>query len=123
MPNCPICNLSLQPQEYEGVTILFCGNCWGHWLDHPSMAQILATESYGFSRDEQAVVLESWVRAADSEASSGAHGRKCPTCQKEMIESAFADDCPVLVDRCDDHGTWLDAGEIKQVQVFIENRK
>ena len=86
------------------------------------MAQILATKSYGFSRDEQAIVLESWVKAAEAESADGEHGLKCPNCQASMTESTFADDCPVLVDRCAEHGTWLDAGEIKQVQVFVENR-
>ena len=123
MADCPKCKLSLQPQLYEDVTIQFCGNCWGHWLDHPSMAQILATEAYGFSRSEQAVVLESWVKAAESSTDSDMHGLRCPICQAPMTESVFADDCPVLVDRCSQHGTWLDAGEIKQVQIFVENRR
>ena len=86
------------------------------------MAQVLATKSYGFSRDEKNVTLESWVKATESEPAAGTHGLECPVCQSAMSESSFAEDCPVLVDRCSEHGTWLDAGEIKQVQVFVENR-
>ena len=122
MPDCPKCQLSLQPQDYEGTKIQFCGNCWGHWLDHASMAQILATKSYGFSRDEQSIVMESWIKAAEADLADGHHGLKCPICQSPMTETPLGDDCPVLVDRCAEHGTWLDAGEIKQVQVFVENR-
>ena len=127
MAACPHCQLGLSPQEYEGVTVLFCQQCWGHWLDHASLAKILETRDYGFSREEREIVTSSWVLAdvggddADSrEVSAG--GIPCPVCRQRMEEAPFADDCPVLVDRCPDHGTWLDAGEIKQLQVFVEQR-
>lgn len=87
------------------------------------MAQILATKSYGFSKDEQAIVLESWIKAAEENLADGQHGLQCPVCEQKMTEAPLGDDCPVLVDRCAEHGTWLDAGEIKQVQVFVENRE
>jgi Zn-finger nucleic acid-binding protein len=108
----------MQPQNYEGTTIMFCDTCWGHWLSHKSLAKILSTQNYGFSRDERETVFATWI----DDAPDTRHGLSCPECKSEMSESAFDDDCPVLVDRCAEHGTWLDAGEIKKLQVFVENR-
>ncbi len=125
MINCPKCHLSMRSEEYEGTNVLFCDTCWGYWLDDSSLAQVLASEDYGFSQGERDTVFQSWVRAdvGMNNEPHGANGKRCPVCQSEMTESAFANDCPVLVDRCSAHGTWLDSGEIKQLQVFVEQRK
>lgn len=122
MYDCPKCKLSLQPQEYEGSTVLFCSVCWGHWLDDRSLAAILAKRDYGFSSDERDVAIADWVHIGDDDDHLAAHGLACPQCGQAMTEQPFSDDCPVLVDRCTNHGTWLDAGEIKKIQVFVEGR-
>ena len=122
MADCPRCKLSMQAQEYEQITVLFCDNCWGHWLDDASLKRILDTHDYGFSRDERETVFKNWVDAGLTDVEGSQLRLRCPVCAREMAEDSFADDCPVLVDRCDSHGTWLDAGEIKQLQVFVESR-
>lgn len=119
MTDCPKCQLAMHPQDYEGTTIAFCDACWGHWLTHESLQKILASKNYGFSQSERETVFATWIDDAPAETG---HGLNCPECGKAMVESAFSDDCPVLVDRCAVHGTWLDAGEIKKLQVFVENR-
>jgi hypothetical protein len=44
----------------------------------------------------------------------------CPVCGVEMMRKKYTRDCPVQIDECDPHGIWLDTGEIKDLQVFIE---
>ncbi len=122
MADCPQCRLPLRQQDYEGTSISFCETCWGHWLDDLSLATILAKREYGFSQGERNSAIASWVHVGDGGLENGSPGLPCPVCQRPMVESPFADDCPVLVDRCREHGTWLDAGEIKKIQVFVENR-
>ncbi len=123
MTDCPRCHLTLQFQCYEGTDVLFCATCWGHWLNSESLNRILESKDYGFSRQERETVRRTWVSAgADDDSEQLTRILKCPVCQAVMSETAFADDCPVLVDRCETHGTWLDAGEIKKLQVFVESR-
>ncbi len=123
MLNCPHCQLTLQPQTYEGTQILFCSICWGHWLDDLALATILAKKDYGFSREERDTTLAAWVHIEGDAPTHDQQGVTCPVCGEIMTESMFADGCPVLVDRCSRHGTWLDAGEIKKIQVFVEQRE
>ncbi len=122
MADCPHCRMTLQPQTYEGTQVLFCPVCWGHWLNNLALATILAKHDYGFSRDEREVVLAGWVHIEGDVREYDKSSLACPDCGQSMTESMFADNCPVLVDRCPEHGTWLDAGEIKKIQVFVEQR-
>ena len=121
MADCPRCHLPLQPDEYEGTGVLFCGNCWGYWLDHGALEKIMRSEVYEFSKEEAASVLSRW---ADHDASQVmlSENAACPICGESMEQAPFADGCPVVVDRCETDGVWLDTAEIKQLQVFVETR-
>lgn len=43
----------------------------------------------------------------------------CPLCKKGLERGRFAGKSPVVVDLCDRHGIWLDAGELTQILAFI----
>jgi Zn-finger nucleic acid-binding protein len=45
--------------------------------------------------------------------------RKCPECGSLMRRENFRRTSGVVVDRCRQHGTWLDADELEQVAGFI----
>ena len=40
---------------------------------------------------------------------------KCPVCSKMMNRINFGARSGVVIDRCKDHGVWLDAGELRQL--------
>ncbi len=42
--------------------------------------------------------------------------KKCPICSVEMIEVEFEG---ILIDKCEDHGVWLDKGELQKLQKNI----
>jgi Zn-finger nucleic acid-binding protein len=43
---------------------------------------------------------------------------KCPVCAKPLERGRFAGRSAVVVDLCDRHGLWLDAGELTQILAF-----
>lgn len=43
---------------------------------------------------------------------------KCPVCAKSLERGRFAGRSSVVVDLCDRHGLWLDAGELTQILAF-----
>ena len=45
--------------------------------------------------------------------------RKCPICGAFMQRRNFRKKSGVVVDRCHEHGTWLDADELEQIAGFI----
>lgn len=118
MSDCPRCNLALQNETYEGTELLFCGSCWGHWVGFGAFKTILMNEVYEFSENDSKTILKKWAQHESGEKLT--EKINCPDCNKEMRQMDFADECPVLVDRCEDHGVWLDCAEIKEIQIFLD---
>lgn len=46
--------------------------------------------------------------------------RRCPECAHDMHRHNFGDVSGVIVDRCHEHGYFLDAGELAYITAFIE---
>jgi Zn-finger nucleic acid-binding protein len=113
--------LELQTEDYENVETLFCGQCWGHWMSKDAFTTILQSDRYKFSDAEKESVLRQWANKADSGTLDPI--LKCPICGQLTVKKPFSDDCPVVLDLCHDHGVWLDASEIKQVQVYFDGLK
>ena len=121
MPTCPRCKLDLQTDEYESVDALFCRECWGHWLSIEAFTEILNSEKYEFNQEEKDSVLSSWAKEAPDETFDPiVH---CPICGAPTTKKPFSDQCPVVLDLCHDHGVWLDASEIKQIQIYFDSLK
>lgn len=48
----------------------------------------------------------------------------CPLCHKPLERGRFAGKSQVVVDLCERHGLWLDAGELAQILAFVvDSRK
>jgi Zn-finger nucleic acid-binding protein len=119
--DCPRCNLLLADAEYEGQQVQFCGTCWGYWMTRSQLDQIVGAAMYRFGSEEVRTVAD--VLRSDGDANRQGTERdkvRCPVCSGEMKQGNFRRDCPVRVDECDQHGLWLDTGEIKDLQVFVE---
>ena len=121
MADCPRCQLMMQTEVYEGHDVHFCNTCWGHWLDTETFTSILESEVYSFGTEERRSVLAQW---SDHDSSLKlSPSAPCPECGEAMVQEPVDDLCPVVIDRCAEHGIWLDTAEIKQIQVFVDTRK
>ena len=121
MPDCPRCKLPLQDEIYENVDTLFCSQCWGHWMSREAFVTVMQNDGYKFSDAEKESVLRKWAQKATSTEMDPIV--QCPICKQLTEKKPFSDDCPVKLDLCHDHGVWLDASEIKQVQVYFDGLK
>ncbi len=43
----------------------------------------------------------------------------CPVCKEFMHRRNWGSHSGVIVDKCEDHGTWYDEGEVEKIQEFI----
>jgi Zn-finger nucleic acid-binding protein len=121
--DCPRCRLLLADAEYEGEAVHFCGTCWGYWLTRSQLDRIVTGVEYRFGEREAQSIEET----LDSEGDSNRQGSEhevvpCPVCGITMRRTKYNSSCPVQIDECVQHGVWLDTGEIKDLQVFIEQR-
>ncbi|MHC4665639.1 MAG: zf-TFIIB domain-containing protein [Planctomycetota bacterium] len=119
--DCPRCGLSLRKMEYEGEEVSFCGTCWGFWLKRAQLDNIVNNVQYKFSEYEKDAVLRTFTRDGDADRQgSEREVIKCPECSQTLAKKKYDPGCPVIIDECAEHGVWLDTGEIKDLQVFIE---
>lgn len=119
--DCPRCRFMLVESEYEGERVQFCSTCWGYWLTRRQLFQITGQIGYRFTAEAVQAVETSFDEQGDANR-QGSEGEtiKCPECGVEMVRKIYMPECPVIIDECQNHGIWLDTGEIKDLQVFIE---
>ena len=91
-------------------------------MTREAFTHVLESERYKFSDGEKKSVFRAWSDGAPSNPALEPIVN-CPICGGETERKDFADDCPVVLDLCHEHGVWLDASEIKQVQVFFDSLK
>ena len=116
--NCPRCGVPLKTQAYEEVEVDFCDACWGYWLDAGELPAVLKARIFEFSEAERArirQVLRGEGRKEDAPPAD------CPRCDERM-EAVRVAGTPLYIDRCPTHGTWLDTGELKALQIFNESQ-
>ncbi|MBI4602415.1 MAG: zf-TFIIB domain-containing protein [Planctomycetes bacterium] len=135
---CPRCKLALRKVEYEGVETEMCDGCWGFWLDPGELEQVLAKRDLVFSKEETRTLLD-YKASSDRGPTAPA---PCPQCGKVMERistreisrprapgagegdlkksATRIDRVHLVIDRCPDHGVWLDTGELKKVQAVAE---
>ncbi len=119
--DCPRCGLLLSRQEYEGENVFFCSTCWGYWQTRSQLDNIVNKLQYKFSKYERDAVLTTMTREGDADRQgSEKQSINCPECDKPMERKKYKSGCPVNIDECAEHGIWLDTGEIKDLQIFVE---
>jgi Zn-finger nucleic acid-binding protein len=113
----------LADAEYEGQQVHFCGTCWGYWLTRIQLDQITSGVTYRFGKREAKTIGQSHDSGGDVDRQgSEREAVSCPVCGARMTRKRYATNCAVEIDECNQHGLWLDTGEIKDLQVFIERR-
>jgi len=117
--DCPVCDKKLRREQYEGVPIHRCDDCYGVFAEERRIRQIKNL------RKQSPSDLE---REAESEARPDAEGRlRCPKClaiymTKEDIE-LDGEDRPdsFTIDICHEcDSIWFDGGELARVQLDFE---
>jgi len=100
---CPACQEELIVVERDSIEVDWCLGCGGLWFDEGELA--LLGEKAGRSIDSEDF---GFVTTAASEKL-----RRCPRCPQRMEKIALEDGR--LIDRCRDHGIWLDRGELAEI--------
>ncbi|MFW5740832.1 MAG: zf-TFIIB domain-containing protein [Myxococcota bacterium] len=121
---CPRDGSTLETIKYEAdIEVDKCPSCHGMWLDKGELEQIQETIEHDYEKE---LALEpDHVRRAYALSRPTHTGQiDCLKCGAEMTAKEYAYCSQVVVDICpDDHGMWLDAGEIQALEKFFERTK
>jgi Zn-finger nucleic acid-binding protein len=113
---CPRCGITLETIDLKIDGKFFierCAQCLGLFFDPGELEAVLqATVSNVFTVNRsQLDSINATMRANDY----GVTYIKCPVCAKLMNRVNFGAKSGVIVDRCKDHGVWLDGGELRHL--------
>lgn len=110
---CPRCSEALRP----GIAhVQLCPRCDGCWVDKGSLFQLtrLTREQLSQTPIEPTLVADPKpLRMADQILN-------CPQCRLPMKRQIYCGDSGIEVDRCPDHGMWLDDGELSQLLDYVQ---
>lgn len=114
---CPRCEQPMQGVRIDaagGMTLERCDNCLGLFFDPEEAEAVLDAGA----NPHAAVDLKRMQRIIEDEAPVSTHKSmyvKCPVCRKMMNRDKFGARSGVIVDRCAEHGVWMDGGELSQL--------
>jgi Zn-finger nucleic acid-binding protein len=107
--NCPRCDkVMAQVRTKEGVPVLRCPKCQGHWMEGEDLKVLEGTV--------EARMVE-WRRLPSPEVQ--AREIHCPRCRPHLTLKKVKNerDRHVLLDVCEQcQGVWLDGGELEAIQ-------
>lgn len=118
---CPRCDLPMKTIDLKiGGTFLIerCDKCMGMFFDSGELeALIKATvKNVGYVNHKKLKELYALKRRDEY----GVAYIKCPVCDTIMNRVNFGQRSGVIIDRCPDHGLWLDGGELRHLLEWVK---
>ena len=110
---CPNCEESMQTIDLKidgKFYVERCVSCFGLFFDTGEIEDVL---EHGVSHDSH-INSQLITNVTEDRYQHGKEIRykKCPVCLNFMARRAFGYRSGVVVDRCTEHGVWLDSGEL-----------
>ena len=113
---CPRCSISMRTIDLKinrKFLIERCDECLGLFFDPEELEALLeATVTNVFDINRSKL---NTINNLISPANAAVVYLKCPVCSKLMNRVNFGTRSGVIVDRCRDHGVWLDGGELRHL--------
>jgi len=116
---CPCCESWMTAREVGGLVVQECSKCHGIWAPE-NVFEGLVDRATTLAR-ERLVEGESAAPRVDggNPAATRVEYRRCPCCDALMGRRNFRKRSGVIIDRCHEHGTWLDANELERIAGFV----
>ena len=114
--NCPDCRCALESLQLGGdepLELDRCPDCLGLFLPLGALERLVAQEGRSALRIDHRL-LQSLSETPRASQTAWRY-RPCPSCGTLMNRTLHGKRSGVVVDRCRDHGLWLDAGELRQL--------
>jgi Zn-finger nucleic acid-binding protein len=117
---CPCCSCAMAPRAIGGVAVNECPECNGLWVPGESFDDLvnraIAAQRHA---DPDGLGAPQPRVSGGNPVSRRVQYRRCPLCQQFMARRNFQGSSGVVIDRCHEHGTWLDADELEEIAGFV----
>lgn len=116
-PRCEIPMHTLKVKTNDELYIEQCKTCYGFFFDLGELEYLLS-QSVSNIFDINHKRLGEIVGNRNEDF--GVKYIKCPVCEKYMNRLNFGARSGVIIDKCKDHGVWLDGGELKRIMEWTK---
>jgi Zn-finger nucleic acid-binding protein len=116
--SCPRCKIDMEKVLIGKTQLEECPQCEGVWADADSVRQICADS------EQQSAVLgmaQSTPAPTTGDVDLHIHYIPCPVCKNLMNRINFAHCSNVIVNVCNQHGTWFDKDQLRRIVEFIRS--
>lgn len=113
---CPKCSHALRVAVRAEQEVDTCDACGGIWVDLAEEKAILQIQPAVFTVDELRQLRELYEPLGKPDP---ARYVPCPVCGQLMHRKVWGKHSGVIVDKCRQHGTWYDKGEIEKIREYI----
>ena len=110
---CLCCNLKLEKLDTSSVTLEYCKSCDGVLLEEEEFEKLISYNVDPLSPFNPYYLRFIHDHPRDNRKKSQFH--PCPICQEMMSVVNYKKESGVLIDICEEHGIWLDGGELQQI--------
>lgn len=120
--DCPRCPDSprLESQLVSDLMLDACSECDGVYVDAALLERILVARRHAPHDSGEPDPYRTWVKGLEAEQRGASYYIRCPDCDRQMHRRNFGRASGVVVDVCNDHGTWFDADELEAVIRFVQ---
>ena len=115
---CPRCSSALEPIIIEGEDARACPQRHGVWIARERLDAIVEDD-----HDEHSAASEdrAWSSSDhDPDELFTEKFRACPVCARTLRKDVWKYGSGVVIDACDEHGAWVDSGELERIEAWAE---
>jgi Zn-finger nucleic acid-binding protein len=113
---CPKCATPLTQVLHDDARVDTCSSCRGIWVDHMNERTLLKFKPEVFTIAELRRLRKLYQPLGAIEE---VRYVPCPICRKLMQRVNWGSHSGVVVERCGDHGTWYDEGEVEKIRESV----
>lgn len=117
---CPCCGCLMAVRSLVGVSLNECAECNGIWVPGSELDTLVNRAIEAHQKAVDTSGSDPAPRATGGNpAAQRVQYRKCPQCEAIMLRRNFRKTSGIIIDRCHEHGSWLDADELEHIAGFI----
>ena len=116
---CPRCRDPLEQQDWEGTPTLCCPSCRGTFFPDRALESVLDKLRAAADPVDVSTVLKDFKERFTRELPDAVLYKACPVCRQVMTRRNYGTVSGVIVDTCNEHGTWVDEAQFASLADFI----
>jgi len=111
--SCPCCKINLVNLKTETLVLEYCKKCDGIFITEENFTKLIFYKVNPLSSFNPYYLR--FIQDHPRDNRKKLQYYPCPICQENMYMVNYKKNSGVLLDICEEHGIWLDGGELQQI--------